>query len=881
VTSGRRYWSPEVIQTSAMDCGPAALKCLLEGFGIPVSYGRLREACQTDVDGTSIDTLETVANQLGLDAEQSMMPADHLVALGNKVMPALAVVRLPSGVTHFAVLWRKHGPFVQVMDPATGRRYLTTAPLVDDLYVHTMSVPAEAWREWAAGDEFLAALVILAGKLGVPAHEVRELHARAVADPSWRSLAALDAAVRMTGALLRAGGVRAGGEARRVLSSMLAKPDDIPASYWPARPGPASDADELVEISGVVLVRVGGRKPVGERAPLSSELEAALAEPSARPGRDLLRFLRADGRLTPLALLAALAVASAGLLVEALLLFGCLEISRELGRGGQRVAAASAALTIVFVLLLLDLGIASGIARMGRRLEARLRIGFLAKIPRLPDRYFRSRLTSDMAERSHSVHALRQVSDLGARIIRSTFDLALTTLALVWLYPEGAVLAIAGALLVIAIPFGSRELLIERDLRVRTHAGALARFYLDALLGVVPIRTHGAEAAVRREHESLLVDWCRAGYRSIGAVAVIEGLQALVGVAMTTLLVAMYVANAHYGGGTVLLLAYWALSLPVVGQDLALATREAIVLRSRALRLAEPLGAAEDRQTAPEATKAPLATNEGGVSIEIDGVAVHAGGHVILEDVSLEVLPGQHVGIVGVSGAGKSTLLGLLLGFQLPASGEVRVDGAALEGERLAQLRATTAWVDPAVHIWNRTLLDNLYYGTSQHEARPLDRAVDVADLRGMLERLPDGLQSQLGEGGARVSGGEGQRLRLARGLLRADQRLVVLDEPFRGLDREARDRLLVRARAWWRSATLLCVTHDVSATRDFDRVVVIEAGRVIEQGDPRQLAAGDTRYAALLAAEHAVRTGAWSGAAWRRLAIARGQLTDQPAEPS
>jgi ABC-type bacteriocin/lantibiotic exporter with double-glycine peptidase domain len=72
---GRRWVVPEVVQTSAMDCGPAALKCILEGFGIPVSYGRLREACQTYVDGTSIDTMEEVAVQLGLDAEQIMLPA--------------------------------------------------------------------------------------------------------------------------------------------------------------------------------------------------------------------------------------------------------------------------------------------------------------------------------------------------------------------------------------------------------------------------------------------------------------------------------------------------------------------------------------------------------------------------------------------------------------------------------------------------------------------------------------------------------------------------------------------------------------------------------------------------------------------------------------
>jgi ATP-binding cassette subfamily B protein len=119
--SAQRFFAPEVIQTSAMDCGPAALKCLLEGFGIPVSYGRLREACQTDVDGTSIDTLEDVARQLGLAVEQVMMPVDHLFLPALSSLPALLVVRLPAGHPHFWVVWRAHGAFVQVMDPASGR----------------------------------------------------------------------------------------------------------------------------------------------------------------------------------------------------------------------------------------------------------------------------------------------------------------------------------------------------------------------------------------------------------------------------------------------------------------------------------------------------------------------------------------------------------------------------------------------------------------------------------------------------------------------------------------------------------------------------------------------------------------------------------------
>src|SRR5215471_9711721 len=123
--SRRRFLAPEVIQTSAMDCGPAALKCLLEGFSIPVSYGRLREACQTSVDGTSIDTIQDVAQQLGFSATQIMIPPDHLLSLTADVLPALVTTRLPNGAAHFAVAWSRHRSLVQLMDPASGRRWVS------------------------------------------------------------------------------------------------------------------------------------------------------------------------------------------------------------------------------------------------------------------------------------------------------------------------------------------------------------------------------------------------------------------------------------------------------------------------------------------------------------------------------------------------------------------------------------------------------------------------------------------------------------------------------------------------------------------------------------------------------------------------------------
>ena len=187
-----------------------------------------------------------------------------------------------------------------------------------------------------------------------------------------------------------------------------------------------------------------------------------------------------------------------------------------------------------------------------------------------------------------------------------------------------------------------------------------------------------------------------------------------------------------------------------------------------------------------------------------------------------------------------------------------------------------TAWVDPTVQLWNRALLDNLRYGLPTAASPPLDQVIEAADLRDLLEKLPDGLQTPLGEGGTLVSGGEGQRVRLGRGLLRPGVRLVILDEPFRGLDRERRRELLARARRWWRAATLLCITHDVGETQGFERVLVVEGGQIVEDGVPTDLAARrSSRYRALLEAEQEVRERLWSSGVWRRLRLEGGRLLE------
>jgi ABC-type transport system involved in cytochrome bd biosynthesis fused ATPase/permease subunit len=204
------------------------------------------------------------------------------------------------------------------------------------------------------------------------------------------------------------------------------------------------------------------------------------------------------------------------------------------------------------------------------------------------------------------------------------------------------------------------------------------------------------------------------------------------------------------------------------------------------------------------------------------------------------------------------------------------MDGVELDEAAVEQLRPHIAWVDPAVQIWNRPLLENLQYGLPNGPRLPIDEVIDVAELRRVLEVLPEGLKTPLGEGGGLVSGGEGQRVRLARALLRPGVRLAILDEPFRGLDFEQRRMLLARAREIWRDATLLSISHNIAETMTFDRVLVIEEGRIVEDGDPRELAQNpESRLHAMLRAEQMVRDELWAGSEWRRLQLEKGVLIE------
>lgn len=977
----RHLLVPEVLQTSMMDCGPATLKSVFDGFRRPINLERLRERCQTDVDGTSIAALQETADRLGLEAAQVMVPKDSLLIPETACLPAIIFLINPDGLLHFVTLWNKLGPWVQVMDPARGRVWMKEQDLLDKVATPTLMLPKTRWRDWAGGDDFGQPLLAKMRQVGVAAAKAAALLASANADTTVKSLAALDAATRMAGSLVKAGALARGGPAAALLeqafeTDRVADKPSIPRPYWICQPGllphqvaatgavvlliegVKEDAELLEEeaalpepapvvvganaamaaanlrgtapLAGAPLAPLRGTtKPNDPRATLMAlgqagaypapairqtrlsvmetgadprrslaaratqigaegmsrmsiwsgpvvpkEVLAELRAATVRPHQIFGRMLWEDSRVAVLVLGGLLVLAMGTSVLDALLMRGISDLVGKMNLVAHRVIAIAAVALFLVLALLFDLAQSHLIQRLARGLETRLRVAFLEKLPRLEDRYFRSRPISDMASRAHLLQTLRGIPRFAVDLVSSVLRLLTTTGVLIWLEPRLWKLAVALLLVCLAVPFASYRLLDEAMARTRILGATLFRFYLDALLGVVPVRVHGAERAVRREHEGILTEWMRASLSVETRALTIRAFERLIGTAVAAAIVVVFVST---GGDlrALLLVALFAQRLPGEAEALVGVVRRYPLLKHDALRLFEPLASSETGAVSLPKKRARAST---GVDILFQDVTAVAGGRPLVSNVKLQIPRGQHVAVVGPSGAGKSSLVSILLGWLFVTEGRVLVDGRPLDAQRLAQLREETAWIDPGIQLWNATLLENLLYGHGDAALPNLEDALSGADLLDVLERLPDGLQSSLGEGGAKVSGGQGQRVRFGRGLLKRDARLVILDEPFRGLERDKRRELLRRAREVWAHATILFVSHDVGDTIEMDRVLVVEDGEIVEDGAPADLLAAETSYANLVDGDQRALAEVWGRAEWKRMRVVDGQLVRSPA---
>ena len=218
-----------------------------------------------------------------------------------------------------------------------------------------------------------------------------------------------------------------------------------------------------------------------------------------------------------------------------------------------------------------------------------------------------------------------------------------------------------------------------------------------------------------------------------------------------------------------------------------------------------------------------------GTDFRIEGVrfAYPGSDHPAVSDIDLEIAAGERLAIVGPSGSGKSTLFGLLMRFHDPDAGIVRLGGTDLRDLAQADLHARLGVLSQGTPILAGTLRDNLLLGSPEADAAALARALRIAGLERMVDELPQGLDTWLGEAGVAVSGGEGRRVALARVILR-DAPILLLDEPTEGLDAETERSVLVALEEVMAGKTVVMITHRPAVAEAMQRVVRIEGGRLV-----------------------------------------------------
>lgn len=232
--------------------------------------------------------------------------------------------------------------------------------------------------------------------------------------------------------------------------------------------------------------------------------------------------------------------------------------------------------------------------------------------------------------------------------------------------------------------------------------------------------------------------------------------------------------------------------------------------------------------------------------IEFDHVTFgYEEGRPILRDVTLTIEPGQVVAFVGPTGAGKTSLMNLLSRFYEPQSGAIRVDGHDLRTVSVGSLRRQIAVVPQEAVLFDDTVLENIRFGRPESSDAEVVEAAVRAGADGVLGALPEGYRTRVGERGVRLSLGQRQLVALARALL-AEPRVVVLDEAVSSVDGATQEAVMAAVRRLVQGRTALVVAHRLSLVRDADLVVVVEAGRIVEQGPPGRLLEAGGRFATL-----------------------------------
>ncbi|HWR50499.1 MAG TPA: ABC transporter ATP-binding protein [Bryobacteraceae bacterium] len=452
-----------------------------------------------------------------------------------------------------------------------------------------------------------------------------------------------------------------------------------------------------------------------------------------------------------------------------------------------------------------------------------------------PDFYSKMRTGDLMSRSTNDLNAVRMMLGPGTMYWTETsLTFILTIAVMLWTdWPLTLIAILPAPLVSLAVVYFGR-IIHDRFERIQAKLADISSRVQETLAGVRVVRAYAQEDAEQVQFEKLNREYI---VQNLGLVKVsamfMPLLQGLIGV---TFLVVLWVGgyrvlNGHITlGGFVMFNTYMGMLIwPMIAMGWV------VNLMQRGSASLARIGAVLDETPtiAAPAAATPLGDVRG--AIEFRGVSVAYSTGRALDAVDLEIRAGETVAIVGHTGSGKSTLIRLIPRLLDPTEGAVLLDGIDLRAVSPDELRRNIGLVPQETFLFSSTLAENIAFGVEQATEERIRWAADVAGLAADVESFPNGYQTMVGERGLTLSGGQKQRTAIARAILR-DPKILILDDALSSVDTLTEERILTRLAEIMRGRTTILISHRVSTVRQADRIVVIENGRIAEQGSHGEL---------------------------------------------